>query len=154
MTFYHVVLCLPYKSAYGHQAWQDCNLPIKSHDTLIRLSWKIMWQTKIITYPLKSPWPLNLRGWRFTLRGFYLWSHIKLWLRGLARSHEKLKPLYLYDHSVYRHQTCQCTDTDFLWSHGLAKSCDKLKSLYSDTSMSFTSKLARLEALGSGAPII
>ena len=37
---------------------------IKSHDTLIRLSWKNTLKTKIITSTLpKSLWPLYLRGW-------------------------------------------------------------------------------------------
>ena len=62
-----------------------------------------------------------------------------LWSRGLARSHDKLKPLYLYYYSPYGHQTWLDSDlpedlstiksinTDHVV---FAKSHDKPKPLY------------------------
>ena len=46
-----------YYSAYGHQTWQDVDLPhgllpIKSYDPLIMCYYKSIWQTKTIISPL------------------------------------------------------------------------------------------------------
>ena len=35
------------------------------------------------------------------------WIHMTFWSRGLVRSRDKLKPLYLHYHSTYGHQTWQ-----------------------------------------------
>ena len=60
-------------------------LPIKSNDPLITLSYKIIWQTKII-YIFTTIAPPNLEGWQITLMGSYFWSQMNLWSRGLAIS--------------------------------------------------------------------
>ena len=45
--------------------------PLKSHDHIITWSCKMMWQTKIITYPLtKCLWLSILAGWEYTIRSF------------------------------------------------------------------------------------
>ena len=59
----HNPLYLHYHNIYGHKIWQDDNLhrvtsTIKSHDHIITWSCKIMWQAKIIIYPLiQCLWP-------------------------------------------------------------------------------------------------
>ena len=55
----------------------------------------------------------NLAEWELNLMSSCLQSHITLWLRGLARSRDKLKPLYLHYHSSYGHQTS--SDGDIPW---------------------------------------
>ena len=39
--------------------------------------------------------------------GFYPWSHKTVLSRGVVRSRDKLKPLYLHYHSAHGHQTWQ-----------------------------------------------
>ena len=64
-----------------------------------------------------------------------------LWSRDLVRSCDKLKPVYLYYHSAYDHQTWQ--DAKLPWAilthkvtllfghvDHVTRSCGKLKSLY------------------------
>ena len=63
-----------------------------------------------------------------------------LWLRGLVRSHDKLKTLYHHYHNVWRHQIQHCDDLE--WQASIHKvtwkikqvdflrSCDRLKPLY------------------------
>ena len=43
----------------------------------------------------------------------YSWSYLNLWLHGYAKSRDKLKPLYLHNHSAYGHQIWQYGDS--LW---------------------------------------
>ena len=67
----------------------------------------------------------------------YLWSHMILESFGFARSRDKPKPLYLYCHIAYGHQTwqdgnlpwCDFThDVAGLFDHlGFSRSRDKLK---------------------------
>ena len=128
----------------------DRLLSIKSHESLITWSCKIMWQTKTIilsTLP-QSLWPPNLEvtlPWgapnhKVTQRShhavFWKWhekqtfisanwvplmikldripylsgllpikSHGPFWSRGLVRSCNKIKPLYLNYHSAYGYRT-------------------------------------------------
>ena len=74
-------------------------------------SCEITWQTKNITttVPLTSKLGrmVNYLDWNLPE------SHMTLWWRGLAKSRDKLKPLYLHNHSVYDHQTCK--DGDLPW---------------------------------------
>ena len=95
----------------------DARLPlIKLHDPLIIWSSKIMWQTKNIISPLtkrvpmitklgrlvtylKELLPLELINTKTTvtsqkMMGSHLYNHKSLWSYGLARSHDKLNPLY------------------------------------------------------------
>ena len=91
-------------------------LLIKSHDPLIMWSRKIMWQTKNIIFPLtkrvaiitklgrlvtypKELLPLELIITKTTvtshkMMGSHIYNHKSLWSYGLARSHDKLNPLY------------------------------------------------------------
>ena len=55
----------------------------------------------------KRLWPLNLVRWWLTSRGSYSKNYSTVCSRGLARSPDKLKALYLYYHYVYGHQSCQ-----------------------------------------------
>ena len=49
----------------------DGLLPIKSNNPLITWSYKIIWQTKIIIYPLtQCLWVSILAGWRCTMKSF------------------------------------------------------------------------------------
>ena len=43
----------------------------------------------------------------------YSWSYLALWLHGYAKSRDKLKSLYLHNHSAYDHQIWQYGD--LLW---------------------------------------
>ena len=99
-----------------HQICQVVDLPerappIKSHDHLFTWSCEIMWETWNIVFPLpECLWAPNLVGWWLTLRSSYPWNYLGLWFRSLARSREKLKPIYLYYLNTYDHQTCQGGD--------------------------------------------
>ena len=86
-------------------------LPIKSHDSLIKFSDKIMWHTKTITSTLPQwcPGPLYLVEWWLTMKGFHPLSDITLWSGGLERSRDKLKPLHFHCHNVYRRQEREVT---------------------------------------------
>ena len=87
----------------------DKLLPIKSYDPLIPWSCEITWHTKTITSPLpQCLWPPNLTSWWLTLRGSYPQRYSTIWSRGLTRSLDKLKQLYLYYHDAYCHQTWSC----------------------------------------------
>ena len=85
-------LYLHYHSAYGHQTWQDSNLPWwllpkKSHDSLIAWLCEITWQTKTIISPLSEcPWPSILARGYLTLMGSCQKSHMTLWSRGPVRT--------------------------------------------------------------------
>ena len=70
-------------------------IPIKLSSRLITLHCKIIWQTKIVLSLLpQCPHIPTLRSCWLKIKGSYLSSHIILWLRGSARSHDKLKVLY------------------------------------------------------------
>ena len=94
-------------NAYCHRNCQGDILPqgapiIMSHGPLITWSYEIRWQTKTIKSPLpQCLWLPNLVWWRLTFWGLLL---IKLLDPDLARSRNKLKPLYLHYHSAYGHQ--------------------------------------------------
>ena len=89
------LLHLHYHSVYGHQTWQDGDLPdallSKKPDDLFSMwSFKIMCQTKTIISPLlQCLWPPKLA---VTLRSSKL---MNLQLSGLTKSPGKLKSLYL-----------------------------------------------------------
>ena len=87
-------------------------LAIKSHDILIKWSYyKVISQTKIIISSIpQCLWPPNMAGWWVTLSGFHPYSYSTQWQRSLARSRDKLKPLYLHYYSPYSHQTWQGDD--------------------------------------------
>ena len=106
-------LYLHYQRVYGHQTWQDGNLPwhLWIHDPLTTWSCEIMWQTKIIIFPLpKFLWPPNLAKWQPILIDTCLLNHMILWSCGLVRSRNNLKSLYHYSHSAFGHQTWQAGD--------------------------------------------
>ena len=89
-------------------------LPIESHEPLITCSCKILRKAKTIISSLtQCLWPPNLTGWWITLMDSCLWSPTTLWPRGLVRSRDNIKSLYLHYHSAYVHQTWQ--DDDLLW---------------------------------------
>ena len=104
-----------YQSAYDHQTWQDGNLDgLLLDDYLITSSFEITWQTKTIIFAQElCLWSPNLAGWWPTLTGSYPQSHMILWSRGLARSLDKLKLLYLHYSSAYGHQTL--SDSEIFW---------------------------------------
>ena len=111
-------------------------LPIKSHDPLITWPCKITWQAKTSTSLLSQCWwTLNLAIWLLVLKSSHRSSYSNLQSRSLARSREKLKPLYLCYHTAYSHQTWQgydlpwgvSTNKDTFSSPDLARSGDKLK---------------------------
>ena len=78
-------------------------LTIKLFNGLITWSCKVTWHTKTIISPLlECLWSPKLAEWWLTLRGK---SHMILWSRGLLRSRDKLKLLYLQYHPAYGHQT-------------------------------------------------
>ena len=82
-------------------------LPTKSHNPFITWSCKITWQTKTIISPPPQCWRLStMSGWSLILRVSYPCYSI-LWLRSLARSSHKLRPLYLHNHEAYGHQSWQ-----------------------------------------------
>ena len=113
---------------------------------------KITWQNKIITSPLpRCLWPPN--WWRPILRHSYLKIDMALESRGLARSHDKLKPLYLQYHRFWRNKPWQTGDlpwgaptykvTWFL-SHIVSWSRDKLKHYIFTTTMPVTKGVGRM----------
>ena len=80
-------------------------LIIKSFYTFTTWSCKVTWQRKIITYN-QSTYDCKICRIITYFVSSYLQSRITLWSRGLARSQDKLKPLYLHYHSAYGYQTC------------------------------------------------
>ena len=81
-------------------------LTTKSCNALITWSGKFTWQTKtIISTLLEWLCPLNLAKWWLILMGSCLESHMTLSSFDLARSRDKLKPLYLHYHSASDYQT-------------------------------------------------
>ena len=69
------------------------------------------WTTKSIKSPLPQCLGLqNLAEWQLFTRESHSYSHVTLWLRGLSRSRDKLKPLYLCHHSIYDRQSWQGSD--------------------------------------------
>ena len=114
-----------------------------------------MWETWNIVFPLpECLWAPNLVGWWLTLRSSYPWNYLGLWFRSLARSREKLKPIYLYYLNTYDHQTCQGGDLPWetpthkshmaLWSLDLARLCDKLKPLDTATTIPMPTRFGRV----------
>ena len=76
--------------------------PIESHDLLITWPYKITRKNKFyISPPPQCLWPSNLVEWWLTERE----SHQTFWSRHLARSCDKIRPLYLLYHNTYDHQT-------------------------------------------------
>ena len=63
-------------------------------------------QPETILSPLpQSLWPPDLAGWWLTLKGVYPKCHSTLCSCVFTRSRDRLKPLYLFYHSVYGHKT-------------------------------------------------
>ena len=86
----------------------------KSRGSWVTWSCEITWQTKSIVCSLQQClWAPILARWWLTLRGSYLWTHMDLQSHGLARSRDKLKPLYLYYQNGYSQETWQ--DGDISW---------------------------------------
>ena len=89
----------------------DGLLPIKSLGPLITWSYEITWQTKsIISLIPQYLRPLNLVGYWLSLRGSYRYSHLTIYLSGLAWSRDNLNAFYLYHYNTYGHQTWQGCD--------------------------------------------
>ena len=113
-------LYLQQHDAYGHQTGRMVTnleglLPIMLLDLLITRFCNITWQIKFIISPLPwFPWPPHFTGVWITMCRFFLLSHMTLWLRGLLRSRDKLKSLYLHYHNFYGHKTWQ--DGRLLWA--------------------------------------
>ena len=74
--------------------------PIKSHHMVLQDHLK----TRPIIYP-QGLWPSNLAEWWLTLISFFPSSYSTLWSRGLARSRDKLKSLYIHYQSAYDYHT-------------------------------------------------
>ena len=60
---------MPMATKYGKiMSYLECFLPIKAHDHIITWSCKIMWQNKIIIYPLtQCLWLSILAGEEYTM---------------------------------------------------------------------------------------
>ena len=87
---------LHYNNACGHQILQGGHLPwgASIHKVIITWPCKITWQAKTITSSLQQClWPPNFSGWWLNLQELL---PIKSWSCGLARSFDRLKPLYLH----------------------------------------------------------
>ena len=81
-------------NGYGHQT---CHGGVLSWGAFThKATWPMVkWQTKTIVSPLsKCLWPPNLAEWWLMFRGLCSKSYMIFWSHGLARSREKLKPLY------------------------------------------------------------
>ena len=115
----------------------DRLLPIKSYDSLNTWYCKITWIIKIsnltwwapahkLTWPFRlwsceitwqseiivslvpqCLWPPNVASWWLAMRSFNSWCYSTLWSRNVARSHDKLKLLYLHYQNVLGHKTRQ-----------------------------------------------
>ena len=86
----------------------DGLLPLKSQDPLVTWPCKITWQNKTNLSSLSEYlWLLNLARWWLTMMGSCLLCYMTLWLRGRARSPDKLKSICFHYRSVYGHQTQQ-----------------------------------------------
>ena len=99
------------QSAFGHQTWQDCNLPLahsymtlglrgignKTHldvllpinlyDPLITWSWKITWQAKTIISPLPHQKLMLSGSYHIVTWRFIRWScldHVKVWKTNIS----------------------------------------------------------------------
>ena len=77
-------------------------LSIKWHDPLFMLSFEITGQTRnTISLVPEWLWPPNFAaGWQLALMGSKSQRNITVSSRGLARSRDKLKRLYLHYHSA------------------------------------------------------
>ena len=104
--------CLYYQSGYGHQAWQDGNLPWQAptHKPLYKIEYplitwpcEITWQTRTITW-CPSPWTMGNTFWLsnffFVLRrGECIWGACqnRLWRKaGGGGSTSKNRILYMF----------------------------------------------------------
>ena len=66
------------------------------------------WRNKLKPSPLLEwLWPPNLAGWELTLIDSHPQNHLTLWLCDLAKSLDKLKPLYIHYQCTYFHLTWQ-----------------------------------------------
>ena len=86
----------------------DGFLPIKLHDPLITWSCDITRLPKIISVLPQCLSPPHLACWRLVMRGFCQNCHVTFWLRGLARSRDKL--IYLHYQNIYGYKTRQDGD--------------------------------------------
>ena len=112
---------------------------LKSHELLITWSCKITWQTKINISSLpQCLWSPILSGLWFTLRRSYLYSHMTLKSRGVARSYDKIKrsPLPQCPWPPNLAEWWHAMMSSHSWSHasnqsrGLVRSCNELSTLY------------------------
>ena len=70
-----------------------------------------MWETKTVLFPIpQCLWPPNLVGWWLTLSGSHPSNHLTHWSRGLARLHDKLKPLYFHYYIAYDQENWEGDD--------------------------------------------
>ena len=83
---------------------------------------EITWQPKIITSLLpQCLWPPNLASWWLAMMGFHT-CYSTVWSRGIAKSRDTLKSLYLHYHNFYDHKMCQ--DDGLPWVTATQKSHD------------------------------
>ena len=112
-----------------------------------------IWQTFISLYIIKiSPlpqflWPPNLAEWKLILSSFYPKCYSTFWSHGLARSLDKLKPLYFHCQSAYGHLTWLRSSYPFnaTITFGHVVLPDHVRNLQciSTTTTSMTTKLGR-----------
>ena len=87
--------------------WQDGDFPWRAPSDklawpLVTWSFEITWQTKTNVF--------SLQQCELILKHSYLRNYMALEPRSLAKSRDKLKPLYLHYHNVYSNQTWQDGD--------------------------------------------
>ena len=85
--------------------------PIKSHDPLI--TWSCLTSSNHYISTITVPMVTKLGRMRTYLEGLTTKKYKMLWSRGLAKSRDNWKSLYLYLKSTYGYQTWQ--DGDILW---------------------------------------
>ena len=150
---------LHYRSAYNHQTWQDGNFVWWA--SAYKVTWPFdevflqdhMTNQNLYISTTTVPMATKLRTMVTYLEGSYPLSDILLWSRGLARSHDKPKPLYFYYHSAYDHQTSNNDDLPWRllpikWHLALITwSCQitwQLKLLYLYTKVTMANKFDRM----------
>ena len=87
---------------------------LKSHDLSMTWSYELTRQSKtIISLLAHCLWPPNLASWWLAMRRFHPHCYSTIWSRGLTKSRDKLKSVYLNYHNIYDHKTKQ--NGDLLW---------------------------------------
>ena len=95
--FIRIIISVQPQWLWPFWLWPTCHGGVLSWGTFTHKATRPMvkWQTKTIISPRsKCLWPPNLAEWWLTFRGFWSKSYMIFWSHGLARSREKLKPLY------------------------------------------------------------